>query len=568
MAYAGGLGGLLAWVGMGRARIRRWILSAVPVTEARILLTFVQARKTAGICRDFLVLESDRVPASISCGLFHPVVLLPTGLAERLSDPELRALAVHELVHVKRRDPAVLLLVALVRSALFFHPLVWLAARQVSVLSEQVADDAVIDAMGEPVSYARMLTRLAERLPRRAVGTELAAGILFSKGAFLRRVEAILSDRRDHIRKLTRLALAGTLAGAVLAVGVALALPVAEKRESEIALAQKPAEEAGGQAAPAASDETAAAADAAAADALVGKWLQEGRTKKAYMLIERRIAGQVVVLQKESLGESIARLDEVAPYAWPGPGELPLLEVSLPIKKGAGSLEVDWIMSNRRFLKVYEEVRALPPAEAGAVLAKALDEALASYRGVFGAYMKHVERFTAPDHAFSERSTFPPFQVGNNPDRSPDLLGPRLKVLSLMLIAGNVHLKEAAPAVRAVVQEAVRQRDMFYDPKRFKEADGVGMVADASLYNREILATALLGTGMALLDADKAVVDVGAAWNAKDLTRYDVPATAYDLSARDDGAVDYSGGLRVQYIEPIDDGQFNAMMAKVTAAAK
>ena len=52
------------------------------------------------------------------------------------------------------------------RAVLFFHPLVWLACRQVSALAEETAcDDAVLDATGEPLSYAKMLARLAERFP-------------------------------------------------------------------------------------------------------------------------------------------------------------------------------------------------------------------------------------------------------------------------------------------------------------------------------------------------------------------------------------------------------------------
>ena len=111
---------------------------------------------------------------------------------------------------------------------LSFHPPVWLAARQISTLSEQAADDAVLDTGGEPIPYAKMLARLAEALPRRALTTELAAGIVLSKSAFLRRVEAILSDRA-RIRRLTKLALAGTILATVLSIGLAIALPLGEK---------------------------------------------------------------------------------------------------------------------------------------------------------------------------------------------------------------------------------------------------------------------------------------------------------------------------------------------------
>ena len=267
VAYAAGLLGFLGWIGMGRTRIRRWVRSAAPVLEGRVRSTFGAARETIGLGRDFLVLESDRVPAPMSYGLIHPVVLLPRGLAGRLSEVELRALAIHELAHLKRSDTLVLSAAALVRAVLFFHPLVWLACRQISNLSELACDDTVLDAGSEPVSYAKMLTRLAEELPRRAIGTELAAGLLFSKGAFLRRVEAILSERRGQMRRLTRLVLAGALAGAVLSLAVALALPVGDKRKPEIAEAEQQPE---AESTVAATAESGPAIERAVADAESG----------------------------------------------------------------------------------------------------------------------------------------------------------------------------------------------------------------------------------------------------------------------------------------------------------
>jgi peroxiredoxin len=104
----------------------------------------------------------------------------------------------------------------------------------VSLLAEQAADDAVLDVTGEPVAYARMLARVAEELRRRSLTTELAAGIVLSKGAFLRRVEAILSDRRDSLRRLSRRALALTVLAALLSLFLASALPLSERTTARL----------------------------------------------------------------------------------------------------------------------------------------------------------------------------------------------------------------------------------------------------------------------------------------------------------------------------------------------
>ena len=169
VAYVVGVVFFLAWTALGRIRLRQWVVGAVPVLDERVRSAFAEAKEELGLRREFLVLESDQVPAPLTAGFLRPVVLLPKGLSDRLTDAELRAVALHEAAHVRRRDPLVLSLIPLVRAALFFHPLVWLACRQVSLLAEQAADDAVLDATGEPLAYAKMLARLAEGLRRRSL---------------------------------------------------------------------------------------------------------------------------------------------------------------------------------------------------------------------------------------------------------------------------------------------------------------------------------------------------------------------------------------------------------------
>jgi hypothetical protein len=247
-SYAVGLTLLFAWFVAGRLRIRQWIRSARPAMGERVLSVFRSALEgtqpaSHRALLPFLsplsgveVLEGPGVPAPVSTGILHPRVLLPIGLADRLSDEELRAVALHEIAHLRRRDSLVLTLAALVRAVLFFHPLVWPAARQISALAEQCADDAVLETTGQAVPYARLLARLAEELPHCPLSAEMATGLLLGKSAFLRRVEAILSGRR---LSLSRLALAGTLIAVLVSLVIALAVPLGEKKGPNSAPSEK-----------------------------------------------------------------------------------------------------------------------------------------------------------------------------------------------------------------------------------------------------------------------------------------------------------------------------------------
>lgn len=230
--WALGLAGYLAvvfcaltWIIAGRLRLRRWLVNGGAVQDGRVLDTFHQAEKRLGITRHVPILEHPGVPAPLICGILRPAVILPADFAEGLADSELRAVAFHELAHIRRRDTAFFTLVSLLRAVFFFQPLLWLAGRRISFLAEAACDSAALTDGTNPATYAALLTRIASHLPRRSFPTE-AAGILFSQSVFTRRVREILSSRIGKTRKLSRWALACIACAGMLSLFVAAALPI------------------------------------------------------------------------------------------------------------------------------------------------------------------------------------------------------------------------------------------------------------------------------------------------------------------------------------------------------
>ena len=224
---------LLAWVLFGWLQIRRRLRSGRVLNDARVAGILASAQDQTGVRFCTAVIESTADSVPMTFGTFLPVILAPRGLLASLSDEEVRALLVHELAHIRRRDAPMLMLVSLLRAAFFFQPLAWIAARRISILSEQAADDIVVEVTEQPVAYAKTLARLAEELPRRAIGIELSAGFIFSRGAFLSRVKAILADRA-RVRKLSRWTLVGTVTAVLIAIVIACAVPMGEKRAAVV----------------------------------------------------------------------------------------------------------------------------------------------------------------------------------------------------------------------------------------------------------------------------------------------------------------------------------------------
>ena len=146
------------------------------------------------------VCVSEFAEAPLVLGAGRPIVLLPRRLADESPLDEVRMVLSHEMAHVRRRDLAWGWLPALVECALFFHPLVWLARRELLV-----AQDAACDAVAlrvcrsSPAAYGRLLLRLTDALAassraQRPFGVAAAAAIDGYRS--LRRRLQRLADRR------------------------------------------------------------------------------------------------------------------------------------------------------------------------------------------------------------------------------------------------------------------------------------------------------------------------------------------------------------------------------------
>jgi uncharacterized protein (TIGR03435 family) len=108
------------------------------------------------------VLVHASVSGPMTCGIVHPVIVLPTDARTWLEEDLSRAI-LHELEHVRRGDWATQCAARAVCAVYWFHPLVWIAWRQLSLDAERACDDAVL-RRAEATAYADQLVVLAQRL--------------------------------------------------------------------------------------------------------------------------------------------------------------------------------------------------------------------------------------------------------------------------------------------------------------------------------------------------------------------------------------------------------------------
>lgn len=160
------VGLLLSRLVIGYRQVRRWVADSVPPDEATQSIMEESCRQL-GMGSHLSVRVSSSIWTPLVTGLFRPVILLPPAVVRSLNSGELKAVLIHELQHVVRRDFMQECALVLVQILYFFHPCVWLANRQLRRLREQSCDEATIAILdGQRTEYGSGFVKVAELLTK------------------------------------------------------------------------------------------------------------------------------------------------------------------------------------------------------------------------------------------------------------------------------------------------------------------------------------------------------------------------------------------------------------------
>lgn len=216
-------------LGLGLVTSRRVRAECEAIREPGWTDLLDEARDRLGVRREVDLRRSGRVRLPMTLGLFRPAILLPRS-AEDYSISRRSAVILHELAHVRRRDCATQIVGQLVAAALWWNPLVWIACRQMRLLSERASDDLVLDAGARPSDYAHDLLELARGL-NRGWASPLGSVTMAHRSRFEERLLAILDPRLARKAVSTRFVLASGIGASPLVLSLALAVPTASTRE-------------------------------------------------------------------------------------------------------------------------------------------------------------------------------------------------------------------------------------------------------------------------------------------------------------------------------------------------
>lgn len=195
--WLAGVVGFTAVLAVQTLGLARRLRQAVPIAEEPLLRLLEACRAEMGVRRPVGLCETAAVPSPALCGVFRPRLLLPRGLAGRLSQPELRHVLLHELAHLKRHDLALNWLATALQVLHWFNPLVWLAGARMRADRELACDALALETAGETEkqAYGETILRLLEGFTHTARLPGLV-GILEDQRQLRRRILAIAGFRK------------------------------------------------------------------------------------------------------------------------------------------------------------------------------------------------------------------------------------------------------------------------------------------------------------------------------------------------------------------------------------
>jgi carboxyl-terminal processing protease len=219
MVWSGGVVLSLAWLLSGWLSLWRLARKCRCLRDGPLTQMLSELTSELGIRRKvFLLMTSERA-IPMTWGVWCPVVLLPED-AQNWTAERLRMILTHELAHIQRCDCLMQMLAHLVRGLYWFHPLAWLAVRQLRREQEHACDDLVLARGANPPDYAEQLLGVTTGFSPRFWTAPVALGA-GRKEALRCRLVHLLDAERNH-RPVPRRAFLLTM-GLVLVLTVCLA---------------------------------------------------------------------------------------------------------------------------------------------------------------------------------------------------------------------------------------------------------------------------------------------------------------------------------------------------------
>lgn len=165
-----------------------------------------------GISQAVGILQSGIAKVPMVVGHFKPLILIPVGLINGLSEAEVESILCHELAHIKRRDYLVNILQSFMEIVFFFNPAVLWISKLIREERESCCDDMTVSSISNKAVYISALINCQEFQMNTP---EYAMAVSGHKDQLVSRVKRMVSSDRPSLSKIEK---------GILAIGLVSAL--------------------------------------------------------------------------------------------------------------------------------------------------------------------------------------------------------------------------------------------------------------------------------------------------------------------------------------------------------
>ena len=222
-----------AWLAYSALAVRRIVRNAQPLDTHDWLTPLYEVADRLELENPPRLLGSSEAKMPFACGFLNPAIVLPENCESWTLDRR-RAVLLHELAHVKRRDLVGHTLGRLACALYWFHPLVWTAAKQLRNESERACDDLALSCGARASDYAEHLLDIVTSVRRDA--TPAVALAMARRKEFEGRMLAILDPELRHSMPSRRQSAALIASLALIAIVVGAAAPAPRSAEAKVRL--------------------------------------------------------------------------------------------------------------------------------------------------------------------------------------------------------------------------------------------------------------------------------------------------------------------------------------------
>lgn len=166
-----------------------------------------------GLTQQVKVMQSGIAQVPMVVGHFKPLILIPLGLLNGLSNAEVEAILSHELAHIKRKDYLVNLLQSFIEIVFFFNPAVLWVSQLIKTEREHCCDDLAIACVNDRKNYVQALI-VCQEFKQRAPAYAMAMS--GNKGSLLHRASRMLFNTNSTLNKMEKTILTIALVSVVV----------------------------------------------------------------------------------------------------------------------------------------------------------------------------------------------------------------------------------------------------------------------------------------------------------------------------------------------------------------